>query len=431
MAQSATLARHSHRRQHRAAPDLARRAGGARADHHSGEVERHHLRRRRDAAASRSHSVLASAAPRRRRPGIRARGDQPALGLVPQRRDARAIVKAARRRGGRRRRSRRCRERSRCRRAVPAPGRRRRSSAPARVGRDDERAHALRTADLVRRQRHQIGARAPPCRARSLPAACIASVCSSAPCACASRAAAATSWIAPVSLLASMSETSAGRGSVAEQPFKRSKIGACRRARTGRMAASGLAARTESCSIAETMTRRRPRPRSARWLASLPPLVKMTADGGGAGQRRDRLARVLDRVARGAAPAMHGRGIAAARQRLAPSQRRLPAAPAPSRSSRDRSARAGSATATGEPIAPQRRRRAGGVAPVAVERAAAPEDTALAHIGERDRAEIEVDLVAEFLPQIMGEAPAACCRSSPWARPACSAWHGSARRRRG
>src|SRR5665213_4288654 len=37
------------------------------------------------------------------------------------------------------------------------------------------------------------------------------------------------------------------------------------------------AARTESCSIAERITRRSGNPRSAVWLASLPPLVKITS----------------------------------------------------------------------------------------------------------------------------------------------------------
>src|SRR4051794_41886817 len=35
------------------------------------------------------------------------------------------------------------------------------------------------------------------------------------------------------------------------------------------------------------------------------------------------------------------------------------------------------------------------------------EDPALAHIGDGDAAEIEVDLVAQFLPQVMGQAAAA------------------------
>src|SRR5690348_14925373 len=38
---------------------------------------------------------------------------------------------------------------------------------------------------------------------------------------------------------------------------------------------------------------------------------------------------------------------------------------------------------------------------------ARPEDTAIADIGERHRAQIEVDLIAEFFPQIVGETPRA------------------------
>src|SRR5260370_41984885 len=39
--------------------------------------------------------------------------------------------------------------------------------------------------------------------------------------------------------------------------------------------------------------------------------------------------------------------------------------------------------------------------------AAGPEDAVLAHIGERHRAQIEVDLVAELFPQIVSEASGA------------------------
>src|SRR5947209_11048958 len=39
----------------------------------------------------------------------------------------------------------------------------------------------------------------------------------------------------------------------------------------------------------------------------------------------------------------------------------------------------------------------------AVDAAACPEDTVLAHIGERYRTQIEVDLIAEFFPQIVRE----------------------------
>src|SRR5579885_2874768 len=43
---------------------------------------------------------------------------------------------------------------------------------------------------------------------------------------------------------------------------------------------------------------------------------------------------------------------------------------------------------------------------LAMERAAAAEDTLLDHVGERHRAQIEMDLVAELFPEIMGETAA-------------------------
>ena len=109
------------------------------------------------------------------------------------------------------------------------------------------------------------------------------------------RAAAATGWIAPVSLLASISETSAGRGS-ARAAVRAPRDRRCPSAVAGSTAASGAAARTESCSIAETSTRRPGTPRSASWLASVPPLVKTTSVGRRADQGRHRVARRLERA---------------------------------------------------------------------------------------------------------------------------------------
>ena len=74
---------------------------------------------------------------------------------------------------------------------------------------EDHRTDALGTADLVRRQRQHIG----PVSTRStgiFPSAWIASTCSSPPAACDNVGRPrATGWIAPVSLLASITETSA------------------------------------------------------------------------------------------------------------------------------------------------------------------------------------------------------------------------------
>ena len=91
-------------------------------------------------------------------------------------------------------------------------------------------------------------------------------------------------------------------------------------------------------------------------------------------------------------------------QRLGHRRRDFGAAPARWRSSRDMSGA----------IAVMRRTRRGAIAPRsrvasrarAMERAAAAEHAPLAHIGERHRAQIEMDLVAELFPQIVGEAAA-------------------------
>ena len=101
------------------------------------------------------------------------------------------------------------RRRSRCRRAGCAPACRRSTmrqqphAAP-----DPERADALRSVELVRRQRQQVDAE----RATStgiLPTVCTASVWNSAPRSCAIAASSATGWIVPISLLACITETSA------------------------------------------------------------------------------------------------------------------------------------------------------------------------------------------------------------------------------
>jgi hypothetical protein len=82
----------------------------------------------------------------------------------------------------------------------------------------------------------------------------------------------------PVSLLASITATSAGRGSVAS-----SRSSAARSTTppvvTEIRSAFGAAASTESCSMAETNSRARPLQASARLLASVPPDVNTICAG--------------------------------------------------------------------------------------------------------------------------------------------------------
>ncbi len=75
-----------------------------------------------------------------------------------------------------------------------------------------------------------------------------------------------------------MTETRAGRTSAESRPSRASRSTTPSRS-TGTGSAAGTARRTESCSTAETRTRSRPQPRSARWFASVPPLTKTTSSG--------------------------------------------------------------------------------------------------------------------------------------------------------
>ena len=106
------------------------------------------------------------------------------------------------------------------------------------------------------------------------PAAWTASTCSNAPCWRQSAAASETGWSVPVSLFASIRQTSAGgpismRASVGRSATPSSS--------TGRISAPGAAARTASCSVAPTITRRAAdSPAMASMLASVPPEVNTT-----------------------------------------------------------------------------------------------------------------------------------------------------------
>jgi len=77
-----------------------------------------------------------------------------------------------------------------------------------------KRANTRRPAELVRRKRHQIRTQ-PGVIERQLPGALHGIAVKKRARACATCAASATGWTIPVSLLASMSETSAGRCSAA------------------------------------------------------------------------------------------------------------------------------------------------------------------------------------------------------------------------
>ena len=170
--------------------------------------------------------MLAAARPRARTPGGRrergnARLEPIAQGAGPARQPRSAHAPARRRA-----RSRRCRADSRCPAASAAPGRRPAARPRARALAHHERADPLRPpslwADRVRKSTpsalRSIG---------SLPAACTASQWTSAPWRWATSTTSRTGWITPVSLLASMTETSAGSsGAPARQlPAARPALG--------------------------------------------------------------------------------------------------------------------------------------------------------------------------------------------------------------
>ena len=94
------------------------------------------------------------------------------------------------------------------------------------------------------------------------PAACTASTCRRPPAACTIAAASATGWITPVSLLASMSETS-GRDRLAHSASRKRRKIDRRRASTGMSSIASRGnrppARTEGCSIADINSRSRGR----------------------------------------------------------------------------------------------------------------------------------------------------------------------------
>ncbi len=180
------LRRDAHRRQHMARADLARGAGGAGADHHPVEVERDHLGLRRHAGQGERRRV--GQARRRRRPitiASRDRGQCRRFEPVAQLPNPLVLGDPGRARPRQPRRSRRCPAGSRCRRADRVPGRRRGSSplgstlpvttsAPIPGG-----PPSLCAERLIRSAPIQAAS------SESLPAPCTASQWKRAPCACA------------------------------------------------------------------------------------------------------------------------------------------------------------------------------------------------------------------------------------------------------
>jgi len=117
----------------------------------------------------------------------------------------------------------------------------------------------------------------------------VASTCNTAPAACARAATCATGIKTPVSLLAAMSDTSATSGPISCFVAARSSVPS---GRTGmKSTCTPLVARARAsfswpaCSTALNRTRLRcelaapSKPRTARWLASVAPLVKITSTG--------------------------------------------------------------------------------------------------------------------------------------------------------
>src|SRR6266545_4235136 len=118
-----------------------------------------------------------------------------------------------------------------------------------------------------------------PCRSTgTLPAACTASQCTSAPALRAMRTTSAMGCSTPVSLLANITDTSAGSSDAASLRSSAARSSTPSPS-TGTMSASGTARCTLSCSMDEISTRRRPLPASAMLLASVPPEVKITSAG--------------------------------------------------------------------------------------------------------------------------------------------------------
>ena len=288
-------------------------------------------------------------------------------------------------------------------------------------GIDDERADAGRSAELVRRERQQMHAE----RAKStviLPAACTASQCTSAPCRRAKATMSATGCSTPSRCWpASPRPAPARRMRRASPPAHRG--GRCRRVSTGMISARSGACSTDACSTAETSTRRRPAPRSASAFASVPPPVNTTFAGSLADQFRDLLARIFDQASGEPSVPVHRGRIAQTLHRLAHRPDRL-------RAKRRRrvvvevDARSHSSAArlrcvSAELSVPPRPPASSGGAPLN-DHPAASENPSLADVGERHRAQIQVDLIAEFFPQIVGEAAAPVRMAAVAASPGCS-----------
>ena len=149
-----------------------------------------------------------------------------------------------------------CRPRSRFRPAGPAPDRRRAAAAPApdSPARQHQRADPLRAANLVRRQRHQIGTQIVDIESEFFQTPGSRRHAAARPPDARVRRPAAIGCSAPVSLLASITETSAG-GAFGEHARSWSRSTTPSRVtpmRSMRSAANRPPASTEACSIAET-----------------------------------------------------------------------------------------------------------------------------------------------------------------------------------
>ncbi len=165
-----------------------------------------------------------------------------------------------------------------------------------------QRADALRTVELVPGQREQVHAEPLDIRL-ILPAACVASVCTSTPYSLAIALTLSIGWSVPISLFATMSET---RTVSLRKLLRRSSRSICPASSTPRYVtaptrlferAEGL--RTAGCSVVQEMmwpgrSCAAASPRSARLFASVAPLVKMISAGRAPNERCDLASSSLD-----------------------------------------------------------------------------------------------------------------------------------------
>ena len=251
-----------HRRQHVAGGDLAGAAGGPGADRDPVQVERDHLRIRPHPGQRQAGGIRPAAARRRRRrrpraPSRPARPRRAARPAPTGRRPRRAANPAIAGTGG-------------------VPPRRPRSCPPPR---DQRRRSRRRSAPAAARPppsaRPACARTAPGCRAPSAarstgmrPAACTASTCSSAPWRRHSAAASAIGCSVPVSLLASIRQTSVRRAAVARPSSNSCPARRGRRRRGDRPAAPPHPGPPRAPRRARWRRRSSRRPAPSAWIAS-------------------------------------------------------------------------------------------------------------------------------------------------------------------